>query len=90
MSTHVPSKDPLLSPFVIGNRGIKNRIFSSGHALSHAVNGRATPTTLNYQKEKALGGIGLSIVGGSGTVSPDPAPVFDQLVIDDHIVPFFQ
>ena len=29
-------------------------------------------------------------MGGSGTVSPDTAPVFDQLVIDDHIVPFFQ
>ncbi|MBT3706407.1 MAG: FAD-dependent oxidoreductase [Proteobacteria bacterium] len=90
MSTHVSPKDPLLSPFAIGNRVIKNRIFSSGHALSHAVNGRATRTTLNYQKEKALGGIGLSFVGGSGTVSPDTAPVFDQFVIDDDIVPFFQ
>jgi len=90
MPADIPPQDPLLTPFAIGNRVIKNRIFSSGHALSHAANGRATQTTLNYQKEKALGGIGLSFVGGSGTVSPDTAPVFDQLVIDDDIVPFFQ
>jgi 2,4-dienoyl-CoA reductase-like NADH-dependent reductase (Old Yellow Enzyme family) len=39
--------------------------------------------------EKAKGGIGLSFVGGSGTVSVDTAPVFDQLIIDDEIIPFF-
>ncbi|MEC8245373.1 MAG: FAD-dependent oxidoreductase, partial [Pseudomonadota bacterium] len=35
------------------------------------------------------GGIGLSFVGGSGTVSADTAPVFDQLIIDHDIIPFF-
>jgi len=84
------SNDPLLQPFSLGTRVVKNRIFSSGHALSHAVHGRATETTLRYQMEKAKGGIGLSFVGGSGTVSVDTAPVFDQLIIDDHIVPFFE
>ena len=39
--------------------------------------------------EKAKGGIGLSFVGGSGTVSADTAPVFDQLIIDHDIIPFF-
>jgi 2,4-dienoyl-CoA reductase-like NADH-dependent reductase (Old Yellow Enzyme family) len=83
------STDPLLTPFKLGKRTVKNRIFSSGHALSHAVHGRATETTLRYQMEKAKGGIGLSFVGGSGTVSIDTAPVFDQLIIDDDIIPFF-
>ncbi|MEC8805430.1 MAG: FAD-dependent oxidoreductase, partial [Pseudomonadota bacterium] len=46
-------------------------------------------TTLRYQMEKAKGGIGLSFVGGSGTVSADTAPVFDQLIIDHDIIPFF-
>ena len=82
--------DPLLQPFQIGNKTIKNRIFSTGHALSHANHGRATDTTLRYQMEKAKGGIGLSFVGGSGTVSADTAPVFDQLIIDDEIMPFFK
>lgn len=82
-------KDPLLTPFKLGRRVVKNRIFSSGHALSHAKDGRATETTLRYQMEKAKGGIGLSFVGGSGTISVDTAPVFDQLIIDDEIIPFF-
>ncbi len=84
------SSDPLLTPFRIGRKTIKNRIFSTGHALSHASHGRATDTTLRYQMEKAKGGIGLSFVGGSGTISVDTAPVFDQLIIDDAIMPFFQ
>ena len=83
------SVDPLLTPLRLGNHTVKNRIFSSGHALSHTVQGRATETTLRYQMEKAKGGIGLSFVGGSGTVSVDTAPVFDQLIIDDEIIPFF-
>ena len=83
-------KDSLLTPFQLGPVRLKNRIFSTGHALSHANHGRATETTFHYQAEKAKGGIGLSFVGGSGTVSADTAPVFDQLIIDDDIVPFFE
>ncbi len=81
--------DPLLKPFSVGRLKVKNRIFSSGHALSHAVNGKPTETTFLYQAEKAKGGIGLSFIGGSGTVAIDTAPVFDQLIIDKTIIPFF-
>ena len=81
--------DPLLEGFDLGPVRLKNRIFSSGHALSHAEGGRPTDTTFRYQLEKAKGGIGLSFVGGSGTVSADTAPVFDQLVIGHDIIPFF-
>ena len=83
------SSDPLLQGFDLGSVRLKNRIFSSGHALSHAQGGKPTDTTLRYQMEKAKGGIGLSFVGGSGTVSADTAPVFDQLIIDHDIIPFF-
>ena len=81
--------DPLLDGFDLGPVRLKNRIFSSGHALSHAQGGAPTDTTLRYQMEKAKGGIGLSFVGGSGTVSADTAPVFDQLIINRGIIPFF-
>jgi len=81
--------DPLLDGFDLGPVRLKNRIFSSGHALSHAEGGRPTDTTFRYQLEKAKGGIGLSFVGGSGTVSADTAPVFDQLIISHDIIPFF-
>ena len=89
MGTTDKGGDPLLQSFQLGPVRLKNRIFSSGHALSHAQAGRPTQTTLHYQMEKAKGGIGLSFVGGSGTVSPDTAPVFDQLIIDHQIIPFF-
>ena len=81
--------DPLLKAFLIGNLTIKNRIFSTGHALSHAIDGQPTESTFLYQQEKAKGGIGLSFIGGSGTVALDTAPVFDQLIIDKNIIPFF-
>ena len=81
--------DPLLEGFDLGPVRLKNRIFSSGHALSHAQGGAPTDITLRYQMEKAKGGIGLSFVGGSGTVSADTAPVFDQLIINHDIIPFF-
>ena len=82
--------DPLLKAFSIGDLTIKNRIFSTGHALSHAIDGQPTETTFLYQQEKAMGGIGLSFIGGSGTVGLDTAPVFDQLIIDKNIIPFFE
>ena len=82
------NKDSLLQPISLGRFKVKNRIFSSGHALSHAENGKPTETTFLYQAEKAKGGIGLSFIGGSGTISVDTSPVFDQLIIDKSIIPF--
>lgn len=84
------TKDPLLQPLNLRGKVIRNRVFSTGHALSHAMGGKPTKTTLHYQMEKAKGGIGLSFVGGSSTVSADTAPVFDQFVIDDDVIPFFK
>jgi len=40
--------DPLLETFQLGPVRLKNKIFSSGHALSHAQAGRPTDTTLRY------------------------------------------
>ncbi len=82
--------DPLLTPIKRGKLEVKNRIFSSGHALNHAESGRPTETTFLYQAEKAKGGIGLSFIGGSGTIALDTSPVFDQLIIDKTIIPFFR
>ena len=87
--TELVRNDPLLRPISEGCFKVKNRIFSSGHALSHAENGRPTDTTFLYQAEKAKGGIGLSFIGGSGTIAVDTYPVFDQLIIDRTIIPFF-
>ena len=89
-STAIKTNDPLLQPFSLRGNVIRNRVFSTGHALSHAMGGKPTATTLHYQMEKAKGGIGLSFVGGSATVSADTAPVFDQFTIDDGIIPFFE
>ena len=88
---HLPGqKTRYYRPFTLRGVTIRNRVFSTGHALSHAMGGKPTSQTLHYQMEKAKGGIGLSFVGGSATISADTAPVFDQFTIDPGIIPFFQ
>jgi len=44
-----------------------------------------------YHEEKAKGGVGLTMVGGSTNIAPDSPSVFGQLYAgDDSIVPWFQ
>lgn len=44
-----------------------------------------------YHMEKARGGLGLTIFGGSSTVSPDCPATFGQIdVSDDRVVPYFE
>ena len=44
-----------------------------------------------YHEEKAKGGIGMTMFGGSSFVAPDTPSVFGQLdVSKDEIIPYFQ
>jgi 2,4-dienoyl-CoA reductase-like NADH-dependent reductase (Old Yellow Enzyme family) len=73
------STDPLLEPFTIGNLTLKNRIFSSSHAPGYNTDGTPTERYIAYHEEKAIGGIGLTMIGGSSNVSPDSASLWGQL-----------
>lgn len=81
--------DPLLEPFTLGRLTLKNRIFSSSHAPGYNTDGTPNERYMAYHEEKAKGGIGLTMIGGSSNVSADSASLWGQLYFgsDDIIDP---
>lgn len=84
--------EALLRPLTINGLTIRNRIMSTSHAPSYGSDGRPKERYQLYHTEKAKGGIGLTMFGGSSSVSPDsPASPWNQIsVADDGIIPYFQ
>ncbi len=83
--------DPLLQPFTLNGMPLKNRIASTPHAPAYADKGMPGERYQLYHEEKAKGGIGLSMFGGSSCVSADSPSVFGQLdVSSDRVIPYFQ
>ena len=83
--------DPLLTPFTINGLTIRNRIVSTPHAPAYAQDGMPTERYQRYHEEKAKGGIGMTMFGGSSCVSPDSPSVFGQLdVSGDRVIPHFE
>jgi 2,4-dienoyl-CoA reductase-like NADH-dependent reductase (Old Yellow Enzyme family) len=84
--------DPILEPLRINGLTLRNRIYSTGHAPSgYLEDGRPGLRYELYHEEKAKGGIGLTIIGGSSNVALDSANVFDQIYAgDDSILPFYR
>ena len=73
------SSDPLLQPFQLGHVTLKNRIFSSSHAPGYNTDGIPNERYMAYHEEKAKGGIGMTMIGGSSNVSPDSASLWGQM-----------
>lgn len=83
--------DPLLQPFQLKHLTLKNRVFSSSHAPSYADDGMPQERYQLYHEEKAKGGIGMTMFGGSSTVDIDSPASFGQLdVSSDRVIPYFQ
>ncbi len=83
--------DPLLEPFQIRHLMLRNRIMSTAHAPSYEEGGHPRDRYRLYHEEKAKGGIGLTIIGGSTNIAPDSPSVFGQLYAgDDSIIPWFK
>ncbi len=83
--------DPLLGPFQLKNLTFKNRIMSTSHACGLHDDNMPGDRYQAYHEEKAKGGIGLTMFGGSSNVAADSPSVFEQLdVADDRIIPHFQ
>lgn len=83
--------DPLLDPFQIRHLRLRNRIVSTAHAPSYQEDGHPKDRYRLYHEEKAKGGVGLTIIGGSTNIAPDSPSVFGQLYAgDDSIIPWFQ
>ncbi|MFT9015442.1 MAG: NADH:flavin oxidoreductase [Acetobacter sp.] len=86
------SADVLLRPLRIKNLVIRNRIMSTSHAPGYAEGGMPKDRYQLYHAEKAKGGIGLTMFGGSSSVDCDsPATPWSQIAVsDDSIIPYFQ
>ena len=83
--------DPLLEPYQLRHLTIRNRIVSTAHAPNFVEGGHPRDRYRLYHEEKAKGGIGMTMIGGSTNIAPDSPSVFGQLYAgDDSIVPWFQ
>ncbi len=83
--------DPLFQPLTIRNITFKNRIMSTSHACGLEEGGMPKERYQCYHEEKARGGIGLTMFGGSSNVAPDSPSVFQQLYVgDDEVIPYLQ
>jgi 2,4-dienoyl-CoA reductase-like NADH-dependent reductase (Old Yellow Enzyme family) len=84
-------RDPLLQPLRIRHLTLRNRVMSTSHAAGLEEDGMPAERYQRYHEEKARGGIGLTMFGGSSNVAPDSPNVFRQLNVgDDRIVPYFR
>ncbi|MEF2071882.1 NADH:flavin oxidoreductase [Consotaella aegiceratis] len=84
--------EALLKPLAIKGLTIRNRVMSTSHAPGYGKDGKPQQRYQLYHEEKAKGGIGLTMFGGSSSVALDsPAAPWNQIsVADDSVVPFFQ
>jgi 2,4-dienoyl-CoA reductase-like NADH-dependent reductase (Old Yellow Enzyme family) len=68
--------DPLLEPFSIKGLRLRNRVVSTSHEPAYGEDGLPTERYIAYHAEKARGGVGMTMFGGSAVVSIDSAPTF--------------
>ncbi|MFI5015230.1 MAG: FAD-dependent oxidoreductase [Hyphomicrobiales bacterium] len=84
----MPAYDALLRPFRLRNVTLRNRIVSTAHAPGYGVQSLPTERYRLYHEEKARGGVGLTMIGGSTAVSPDAVAPFGQLTAaEDRAIP---
>ncbi len=84
--------EALFQPLTIRGLTIRNRVMSTSHAPGYGEDGKPKERYQLYHAEKAKGGIGLTMFGGSSSVSLDsPATPWNQIsVADDDIIPWFR
>ncbi|KTQ97713.1 N-methylproline demethylase [Aureimonas ureilytica] len=84
--------EALLKPLTIRGVTFRNRVMSTSHAPGYGQDGKPQERYQLYHEEKAKGGIGLTMFGGSSSVAIDsPATPWAQISLtDDSVVPHFQ
>lgn len=91
MKSQASSTDPLLQPLQIKHVRLRNRIMSTSHACGLEEGGMPKERYQAYQEEKARGGIGLTMFGGSSNVDIDSPSVFQQLNVGvDEVIPHLE
>ncbi|MER8162216.1 NADH:flavin oxidoreductase [Streptomyces sp. NPDC094472] len=88
---HARVIDPLLQPFTLKSLTLRNRVVSTSHEPAFGEEGLPRDRYRMYHLEKARGGVGLTMIGGSAVVSPDSPPSFGNLLLyRDEVVPWFR
>lgn len=85
--------DKLLEPLTINQLTLRNRVVSTPHGEVYAENGVPTERFRYYHAEKAKGGIGMTMCGGSSSISrTSPTPYWWGAVdvSEDRVIPYFQ
>ncbi|MDN5895800.1 MAG: NADH:flavin oxidoreductase [Nocardioides sp.] len=83
--------DPLLEPYQLGHLQLRNRVVSTSHEPAYTEDGMPKERYRRYHVEKARGGVGLTMIGGSAVVSPDSPPAFGNiLTYRDEVVPWLR
>ncbi|WP_037344355.1 FAD-dependent oxidoreductase [Sciscionella sediminilitoris] len=83
--------DPLLRPYHLRRLRLANRIVSTSHEPAYSEDGLPKGRYRRYHVEKARGGVGLTMIGGSAVVSRDSPPAFGNLQLHrDEIVPWLR
>ncbi|MFY0611985.1 MAG: NADH:flavin oxidoreductase, partial [Hyphomicrobiaceae bacterium] len=91
MTQPLKSTDPLLQPFQLKHLRLRNRIMSTSHACGLEEGGMPRDRYQAYYEEKAKGGIGLAMFGGSSNVAIDSPSVFQQLNVGvNDVIPHLQ
>ncbi len=80
--------DPLLQPYRLKHLVLKNRIMSTAHEPAYSEDGMPKDRYRLYHREKAKGGLALTMTAGSAVVAEDSPPAFGNLhAYRDEIVP---
>ncbi len=83
--------DPLFSKFRLKDLVLRNRIVSTSHEPAYTQDGLPKERYRAYHREKARGGVALTMIGGSALVSPDSTPAFGNLeLFRDEAVPYLK
>ena len=81
------STDPLLQPYRLKHLTLRNRFLSTAHEPAYTVDGMPAERYRLYHVEKAKGGIGLTMIGGSAVVAPDSPQAFGNILLyKDEVV----
>ncbi len=85
------SNDPLLQPFQLKHLTLKNRIMTTAHEPAYSEGGMPTERYRLYHRERARGGIAMTMTAGSALVSADSPAAFGNLcAYRDEIVPWMK
>ncbi len=83
--------DALLQPFQLKHLSIRNRLLSTAHEPAYTEDGFPKDKYRLYHAEKAKGGIGMTMIGGSAVVAPDSPQAFGNILLyKDEVVPWLR